>query len=182
MLCRFEPFLELQSWRTAFHCEVCFQSPLWTVYGAQGSGSSRIMAAPMGTESVEEILFRGKNRNCSRCRPCHCHITDDVHFLQRVRDTVQGHEETGSQVLLFCLRMPHTEDHAHISKWWLKCPWSLWKSNKSRGPIFRAWIGWKTCPLATQRIHLGPMGLSLHTCEWRSCVRWSRICFIFKTL
>lgn len=102
MLCRSEPFLELQSWRTAFHCEVCFQSPLWTVHGAQGSASSWIMAAPMGTESVEEMLFRGKNRNCSRCRPCHCHITDNVHFLQRVRDTVprtRGDWVTGAVVL-----------------------------------------------------------------------------------
>lgn len=49
MLCRSEPFLELQSWRIAFHCEACFQSTPWTVYGAQGSGSSRIMALPTGT-------------------------------------------------------------------------------------------------------------------------------------
>lgn len=26
-------------------------------------------------------------------------------------------------------------------------------------------LGWKTCLLATQRIHLAPRGLNLHTCE-----------------
>ena len=88
MFCRSDPFLELQSWRMAFHCEACFQATPWTVYGAQGSGPSRIMALPTGRESVEETPFRGKNRNCSRCRACHCHVTDNVHFLWRARDTV----------------------------------------------------------------------------------------------
>lgn len=59
-------------------------------------------------QSVEEIPFRGKNRNCSRCRAYHCHITDNVHFLWRVRDTVPrtgGDWVTGGVVLF--VNPPH---------------------------------------------------------------------------
>ncbi|XP_059981998.1 uncharacterized protein LOC132507034 [Lagenorhynchus albirostris] len=41
---------------------------------AQGSGSALIMTVSKGTGFVEQISFRGKNRNCSLCHHCLFHI------------------------------------------------------------------------------------------------------------
>lgn len=52
----------------------------WTMCEAQGSGSALIMTASKGTGFVEEISFRGKNRNCSLCHHCLFHIIGKCKF------------------------------------------------------------------------------------------------------
>lgn len=93
VLCRSEPFLELQSWRT-HHCEAWLSAPLECVVCGIWIFSD---ALATGTESAGDTLQR-ENRTVHVVVSCHCHIMYNLHFLWESGDAVSRRQVGGDWV------------------------------------------------------------------------------------